>query len=192
MNPHTTSEALHSTIVATAYPVAGKEQEWEHAIGNLIRTAMTFRGYRGSMFLKPESSDSSHYRVITNFDNDENMKRWYNSPERLEKVAGLNPFQERPTHIEHVSEYEFWLTPPDVDAVRPKAPPKYKTFMIVWFALYVTIMPLNEVLKPLLIEHFSLLLTNAILAAIGVALLTWGVLPVLNRLLNRWLYPSQQ
>jgi uncharacterized protein len=187
----TNTDTSHSTIVATAYPTAGKEREWETAIGNLIRTSMTFPGYKGSIFLKPESTNTPNYRLITNFDNDANMRRWYDSPERQACVVELSPFQQRPADIEYVSEYEFWLTPPESSNPHPQAPPKYKTFVVVWLALYLTVLPVYAVIRPFLIDHFPLLVTNAVLTAIGVAMMTWGVLPILNRWLRRWLYPTK-
>ena len=48
------AQASHATIFATAFPAAGKEAEWEQAIGELSRTSMSFPGHQGSIVLKPE------------------------------------------------------------------------------------------------------------------------------------------
>ena len=69
-------QSTHATIFATAFPAPGKERQWEQAIGDLIRTSMSFPGHQGSMVLKPDSADQPHYRVITRFDTTENMQRW--------------------------------------------------------------------------------------------------------------------
>lgn len=86
-------QSSHATIFATAFPAPGKEREWEQAIGELLRTSMSFPGHQGSMVLKPESEGQPHYRVITRFDTLDNMRRWYESDERREKVSHLEPFE---------------------------------------------------------------------------------------------------
>ena len=97
-------QSSHATIFATAFPAPGKEREWEQAIGELLRTSMSFPGHQGSMVLKPESEDQPHYRVITRFDTLDNMRRWYESDERREKVSHLEPFEQ------HVSaRFDNWL-----------------------------------------------------------------------------------
>lgn len=67
--------------------------QWEQAIGDLIRTSMTFPGHQGSIVLKPESADRPHYRIITRFDTTENMQRRFDDmdhPSRLNLVfSGL-------------------------------------------------------------------------------------------------------
>ncbi|MCO8120976.1 antibiotic biosynthesis monooxygenase [Stieleria sp. TO1_6] len=180
-----------ATIFATAFPAAGKERQWEQAIGDLIRTASTFPGHQGSIFLRPESSDQTHYRVITKFDTVENMQRWYNSDERQEKVSQLEPFQQQPAEIQHLTGFEPWFTPPGDAPALVAAPPKYKMFVVVWIAVYATVLPLIGVLKPMTVS-LPKLASSALLAAITVAMMTWIVMPLLTWLLSSWLYPSNQ
>lgn len=183
-------QSSHATIFATAFPAPGKEREWEQAIGELLRTSMSFPGHQGSMVLKPESEDQPHYRVITRFDTLDNMRRWYESDERREKVSHLEPFEQQPAEIQRLSGFEPWFTPPDAATPLVQTPPKYKMAIIVWIAVYGTVLPLNTILKPITgsLPH---LFANAILSAIGVASMTWLVLPVLTWLFRSWLYPKR-
>jgi hypothetical protein len=180
--------ASRATIFATAYPAVGKEREWEQAIGDLIRTSMSFAGHQGSIVLKPESNDEPHYRVITRFDTVENMRRWYNSAERREKVSHLEPFQQQPAEIQHLTGFETWFASPDPGgSIQP--PPKYKMFVVVWIAVYATVLPLIATLKPMT-TTFPPLLASAGLAAISVGMMTWLVLPALTWCFRSWLYPK--
>lgn len=104
-------QALRATIFATAFPAPGKERQWEQAIGDLIRTSMSFPGHQGLIVLKPESAAQPHYRVIARFDTTENMRRWYESEERREKVSHLEPFEQQPAEIQRLTGLETWFTP---------------------------------------------------------------------------------
>lgn len=181
-------QASRATIFATAFPAAGKEHQWEQALGELIRTSMSFPGHQGSIVLKPESPAQPHYRIITRFDTVENMRRWYDSEQRGEMIARLIPFQQQPAEIQHLSGFETWFTPPDSIA-STATPPKYKMAVVVWLAVYAAVLPLIATLKPSF-GALPPLLANAILAAISVALMTWMVLPALTWLFRRWLYPK--
>lgn len=184
------SDSSKATIFATAFPAPGKEPQWEQAIGELIRASSTFPGYQGSIFLRPDSPERPHYRVITKFDTTENLRRWYDSEERQEKVSRLEPLQRQPAEIQHLTGFETWFTPP-ADSLAISTPPKYKMFVIVWLAVYVTVLPAIAILKPWTTE-LPQFFASALLAAITVAMMTWFVLPFLTWLFNAWLYPRRQ
>tara|TARA_R110002072_G_scaffold284006_1_gene447790 strand:- start:11286 stop:11870 length:585 start_codon:yes stop_codon:yes gene_type:complete len=177
-----------ATIFATAFPAAGKERQWEQAIGDLIRASSACPGYLGSIVLRPDSPEQPHYRVITRFDTTENMRRWYESDERQEKVSHLEPLQRQPAEIQHLTGFETWFTPP-ADRLTTAAPPKYKMFVIVWLAVYTTVLPVITALKPWT-TFLPNLLASAVLSAITVSMMTWIVLPFLTWLFKAWLYPS--
>lgn len=181
-------QASRATIFATAFPVAGKERQWEQAIGELIRTSMSFPGHQGSIVLKPESAGQPHYRVITRFDTVQNMQRWYESSEREEKVSQLEPFQEQPAEIQHLTGFETWFTFRD-SSNASSTPPKYKMAVVVWIAVYCTVLPLIATLKPMF-GWLPPFIAGAILAAISVASMTWVVLPALTWVFRGWLYPK--
>ncbi|PAY16108.1 hypothetical protein CKO51_28300 [Rhodopirellula sp. SM50] len=184
------SDSSKSTIFATAFPAPGMEPQWEQAIGELIRASSTFPGYQGSIVLRPDSPEQPHYRVITRFDTTANMRRWYDSDQRREKISHLEPLQRQPAEIQHLTGFETWFTPP-ADSLTATAPPKCKMFVIVWFAVYATVLPVIAILKPWTTSLPSLL-ASALLAAITVAMMTWIVLPFLTWLFKAWLYPHRQ
>lgn len=194
VDPVANLDALESTqpatIFVTAFPKAGKEREWEQAIGDLIRTSLTFPGHLGSLVLRPQQSGDRHYRVISKFDSVENMHRWHHSAERKEKVARLQPLEGKPADIHHLTGLETWFELPHHDGGNLTAPPKYKMAIVVWIAVYAAVLPLVGFLKP-----YTLSLPPAIgsagIAAISVAMMTWGVMPLLTWLFQRWLYPPE-
>ena len=181
------AQVSHATIFATAFPAAGKESEWEQAIGELIRTSMSFPGHQGSIVLKPESGERPHYRVITKFDCVENMQRWYDSDERQQKVRQLAPFEDKAAVIQQLTGFETWFTPPEAGNLT--TPPKYKMFVVVWSAVYLTVLPMIALLKPVTASLHPWI-AGGLLSAITVASMTWATLPVLSWLFRRWLYSA--
>ncbi|WP_442505279.1 antibiotic biosynthesis monooxygenase [Novipirellula sp. SH528] len=177
-----------ATIFVTAFPKAGKEREWEQANGDLIRTSLDFPGHLGALVLRPQQSGDRHYRVISKFDSVENMHRWYHSAERKEKVARLQPFEGKPADIHHLTGLETWFELPHHGGCDLAAPPKYKMAIVVWIAVYATVLPLVGFLKP----HAASLhpaIGSAGIAAISVAMMTWVIMPLLTWLFQSWLYP---
>lgn len=152
---------------------------------------MSFPGHQGSIVLKPESAEQPHYRVITKFDSTENMQRWYDSDERREKVARLEPLQQQPAEIQHLTGFETWFTPSSELNLGMATPPKYKMAVVVWIAVYTTVLPMIAVLKPMT-TSLPPLIASAVLAAISVASMTWVVLPTLTWLFRCWLYPKSK
>ncbi|MEZ6131285.1 MAG: hypothetical protein R3C59_21630 [Planctomycetaceae bacterium] len=181
------AQASHATIFATAFPAVGKEAEWEQGIGELIRTSMSFPGHQSSTVLKPESAERPHYRVITKFDCVENMQRWYDSEERQQKVRQLAPFEDKAADIQQLTGFETWFTPPGQGSLA--TPPKYKMFVVVWMAVYLTVLPMIALLKPMTVSLHPWIV-GGLLSAITVASMTWVTLPVLSWLFRRWLYTA--
>ena len=180
-------QASHATIFATAFPAAGKEAGWEQAIGELIRTSMSFPGHQGSIVLKPESPSRPHYRVITKFDSVENMQQWYDSEERQQMVRQLAPFEDKAADIQQLTGFETWFTPPG--ASLSTAPPKYKMFVVVWIAVYLTVLPILTFLKPLT-ASLDPWTAGGVQSAVTVASMTWVTLPALSWIFRRWLYAA--
>lgn len=188
--PKTVLVAEPATVVVTACPVAGKEHDWEQALGDWIRTSLTFPGHLGCIVLKPQSPAERRYRIITKFDSPENMQHWYASPERQERVARLRALEVRPAEVQHLTGLETWFELPQDDApVAAPPPPKYKMATIIWIAVYVTVLPLIGVLKPFT-APLPAALGSALLAAISVILMTWIVMPLLTWIFRFWLFPS--
>lgn len=183
------SRTTPATILATAYPAAGKEHHWEQAIGELIRTSLSFAGSLGALVLKPNQIGDRYYRVITKFDSQENMQHWHNSEERRVRVEALQPFESQPADIHHLTGLETWFESTSAEGVAVSAPPKYKMAIIVWIAIYATVLPLIAYLKPWfgsLPSWFS----SAVLATVSVAMMTWIVLPALTWVFKPWLHPK--
>lgn len=180
-------DAPHATIFATAFPASGKERQWEQTVGDLIRASNTFPGHQGSTLLKPDPNTTRNYRVLTKFDTDQNMWRWYESDQRHEIVSRLKQFEAQPAEIQHLTGFETWFATPRQSVAQ--TPPKYKMAIVVWIAVYGAVLPLVGFLKPKM-AHLPTMLGSAVVAAASVAMMTWIVLPCLTWVFKGWLYPK--
>lgn len=69
-----------------------------------------------------------------------------------------------------------------------REPPKYKTSVVVWLAIYPLITLAQLLLGPWL-SQFPLPVATPILTFLLVPLMTYVMMPLLERLLGRWLKP---
>ena len=69
-----------------------------------------------------------------------------------------------------------------------REPPKYKTSVVVWLAIYPLVTLVQLLLGPWL-SQFPLPVATLILTLLLVPLMTYVMMPLLERLLGRWLKP---
>jgi uncharacterized protein len=178
-----------ATILVTASPAPGLEHQWEQALGELVRASLSFPGHLGTTVLKPMPQGPGQYRIITKFDSAPNMVQWRDSRERQRHIEHIAQFEAKPADIHYVTGLETWFELPHHAEAALPPPPKYKMAAIIWIAVYVTVLPLIALLKPV-VSPLPSLLGSAILALISVAVMTWLVMPLLTALFRFWLYPE--
>lgn len=150
---------------------------WQKAI---TTAASQFAGYRGTDVYPPESDRNSNWIAVLHFETPAHLQGWLDSPQRAEILAQLPP---------ELAGYSKTVLPqgfaPWFSQLLHK-PPSWKMALTVLMALYPTVLLLNLLITP----HLQGLgRAGAILVgnAIGVALMQWGIMPRLTRLLKPWL-----
>jgi len=157
---------------------------WVQATQQLVQG---FPGYQGVKLLTPAETRNNDYVVIYRFDTYENLNHWANCAERAARVKLLEPWLAGETHVETLSGMEFWFDMRGTVGMRP--PKKWKMLLTSAIGLY----PLVLFVLPSLQEMFGFL--PALLAPIPVvlamlAIMTYGIMPVLTRVMRRWLFPQ--
>lgn len=97
--------------------------------------------------------------------------KWHESDNRIQKMPGL----------------EFWFTL--LNSSAPASPPRYKMAIV----LTIVIFTLSILISPVLISLLGglpSLLRQFIIVSIQVMLITYFILPLLMRLLSRWLFAT--
>jgi uncharacterized protein len=169
------------TVVVT-WPVRkGRENEFEAWRHEITDAALTFPGHMGVNVIRP-SGTGREYVVIFRFDTYEHLRAWQESDIRRELLKKAEPFRETPPSYRLESGLEYWFSPPGV----PASPPRWKMALVTAVGVWPTSMLVSWLLASL-IRGLPLAL-RGLLTAVGIViLLTWVIMPLLVKILKRWL-----
>ena len=161
----------------------GHEKDYDDWLRFLAfeRTAL---GYLGTTVVLPGGT-SSNIRYIRRFTDKASMEIWDNSQDVQKLLKEANRYSTR--HYETATGLETWFVLPDLKTVVP--PPRWKMAIVVVIAAYMTSLLSRSFLSPLFSE-WPLIASTVIFTTILVVSLTYIALPMLSRLLRRWLYPG--
>ena len=172
-----------ATVVVTRVVVAGREDEFRAWVVRLIKQAESFPGNLGSVVLSPPPGHSV-FRLVHRFADETSLQAWEGSEARRELSAEADRFST--LRRQELTGMEAWFSVGDVlDAPEPK---KWKmalvTFVVV-YALTAVLIPREQAWLP---ESWSFYVVNVVTNVVIAVLLTFFILPMLSRMLRRWLY----
>jgi antibiotic biosynthesis monooxygenase (ABM) superfamily enzyme len=173
--------------VTAAYRVnPGRETEFYAWAIEMLNAAAPLPGYLGGGVMGSGQA-SSEWHVIYRFDRDVSAQGWESSLERVRLATRAGPFvQEKGS--QRTSGLQNWLKGP----VRPlPPPPKWKLWLVNLGAVFPPDLMFNPLVIPFLEGTIFLLRTLALCLGVT-AMVTWLVMPRLQRLLKKWLYPPLQ
>ncbi|MDX9911417.1 MAG: antibiotic biosynthesis monooxygenase [Phycisphaerales bacterium] len=172
------------TVIRDIRVRAGSEGRFELLMGALIAEATLQPGHLGATILRPQGRGDGHpptYRFIYKFDSRSNLVAWHDSDARarlFEPIAEL-------VHTDRFAEYpglETWFElPPEFK------PPKWKTTLMSWAAIYVLVVVLSYVMQ-LLELRLPIPIGALVLTGVIVPLVAYVVGPILGKLLRGWLH----
>jgi len=114
------------------------------------------------------------------------LRAWLDSTEHTTWVERAEPHAIGPTRSGFRTGLESWFTLPSDPGLPP--PPPYKMALLTWLTIFPLISLVIVVLGPHL-RGLALLPRLAITTAVTVPLMTWIVMPIVTKLLRRWLFP---
>lgn len=175
--------SVHVAITRRVRP--GCEAEFQQALGQFFQTSFSHSGIQGAaMLTPPPGSGSREYGILRTFASEEERDAFYASPMFKawdEKAASLTEGEAvyRPLHG-----LEAWFRQPDA----PR-PPRWKMAVATLAGVYPTSLFLGTFVGPLL-HGLPRALTSLVIAACMVICLTWIVMPLVIKVLHRWLHPK--
>ncbi|HVR31871.1 MAG TPA: antibiotic biosynthesis monooxygenase [Acidimicrobiia bacterium] len=156
-------------------------QEFRRAHAEISAVMRGFDGFLSSELAEPVGTVQTDHVVVFAFDSRQNLDRWLASPERREILDMIEPLIEGERVLNVVGGFAGWF---QIDDTRP--PLRWKQAVTVLIALYPTTLGLGFVQRAVAPEApwvLSLFVSNVV----GIAILTWLLMPVVTRLLGRWL-----
>jgi antibiotic biosynthesis monooxygenase (ABM) superfamily enzyme len=166
---------------------AGRESEFEEKVRAFVPRSLEFPGHLGVQVVKPAPGAGREYHVIIRFSNRELWDRFLASEAYTRFRAEIEPLLEKPPEIQEMCGLESWFTPPG-EALRPL--PKWKMALVTLLGVYPTSLLLGAAVGPR-VRDLPMWLSGLVMASSIVVALTWLVMPLLTRLLHRWLHPPK-
>jgi uncharacterized protein len=172
-------------VAITRHVLPGREAEFEAALREFFQASFAHDSVMGAnMITPPPGSSSREYGILRTFANEAERNAFYSSPMFLaweEKARKMTEGEAeyRPLHgleaFFHSSSH-----PP---------PPRWKMALATLAGVYPTSLLLGFFVAPQL-HNLPRAVVSLIIASCMVALLTWVVMPVVTKLLHRWLHPN--
>ncbi|WP_392532788.1 antibiotic biosynthesis monooxygenase [Nostoc sp. C117] len=178
------SDDQYVTVVITQLVKPGCEKAYEAWLKDITSVSRTYAGHMGTNVIRPQLGVRSEYVIIFRFDSYENLKAWMTSEDREFWLNKGKPLIESDADVQEICGLEAWFSLPGKPL---KTPPRYKTALLTWSAVFVLINLLNTFLVPLL-RGLPPLIISLIVTIIMVVLLTYFVMPRVSRFFSFWLY----
>jgi uncharacterized protein len=178
-NPSKTVTSLISRSIKPGY-----EKEYDDWLRRFLAFERRALGYLGTTVVIPGGTNSNIRYIIRRFTDRASMEIWDNSADVQKLLNEANRYSTR--HYETATGLETWFVLPDLKTV---VPPRWKMAIVVFIAAYTTSLLSRSLLSPVYNE-WPLVASTIISTTILVVSLTYFALPVLSRLLRRWLYPG--
>ncbi|MFF5262663.1 antibiotic biosynthesis monooxygenase [Actinomadura viridis] len=170
------------TVVFTWDVVPGREADFERWASGLTQAATRFPGHMGATWLRAEGVRNRYYTVLT-FADHPRLDRWLASDERARWIERLRGVAEGRRH--RTTGLETWFSLPGEGEA---APPRWKMVVVTFCAVYPISLLLQVTVVPQT-QTWPLALRAMLFPLLVVPVLTYAVMPLLSRLLRRWLYP---
>ena len=182
----TANETTPLTVVVRRRIRLGFEAEFERTMHEFIRFALDFPGHQGITVLRL-GEGSRDYFVIDNFHDETARRNFTKSREYRRWMDSLAALSDGDPRIQESTGLEGWFK--IAGRMDPGGPKAYKMAI----ATFVGVYPLSMLLALTIgraTESWPLVASSAVFNACIVILLTWIVMPIVSRLLARWLYPE--
>ena len=183
-----TEQSIEPVSTVTLRTVrAGQEEDFEAALREFFQLTRDVPGQLGVHVVRPgPGSGSRDYGILRTFCSEEARNRFFQSDLFLEWEARAARFLEGERRQQRLSGLETWFTQAGSRVLIP--PPRWKMALVssLGGSLAATVVGLT--VGPWLASAGALTRTFVLSLLIAV-LMTWVVMPLLSRLLRRWLFP---
>lgn len=176
-------------IVVSTRVKPGREAEYREWQGRIDAEAARLPGFLGNEVFAPVPGIQEEWVVVVRFDSPQHLQGWLQSDVRRRLIDQAALLWDEARVESFGGGFPGWFAPGAAGPGQPAFPPDWKQAMIVLLTLYPTVMLLSLFLSPWLTGlpmPWALFISNVV----SVVILTWAVMPYVNRLFGFWLIPS--
>jgi antibiotic biosynthesis monooxygenase (ABM) superfamily enzyme len=173
------------TVVVNRNIKPGCEKDYDEWLRRFLVLERKVPGYLGTTTIMETSTDSTVRHIIHRFRDKASLDAWENSQELRKLLEEVDKYST--PYLQRATGLETWFTIPDLNANVPP-PPKWKMAIVAFIGAYSISSVALYILSLLLGQQ--ILFINLFMNIILVIGLTYFAMPLLSRLLRRWLYPK--
>ena len=170
--------SVHVAITRKVLP--GKEAEFHEALRRFLGESFLHGGVHGASIISPPpGSEERVIGILRSFRDEEERDAFYESEIFRKWEDYASTLTEAPVYRD-LTGLEAWFR-------GSTTPPRWKMAVATFLGVFPTSLAIAFFLGSM-IESLPLLFRSAIIAALMVGMLTWVVMPVVTKLLRKWLH----
>ncbi|MEV6590057.1 antibiotic biosynthesis monooxygenase [Streptomyces acidicola] len=175
------------TVTVAYRVVPGREADFHSWGWAVLRESAQQQGFLGGGVLVDGEAD---WHVVYRFDSDGSIRAWENSVTWAEWAARLEGLGQE-TGRRTMNGSKAWFDSQAVTPAAPRPPPKWKLWFVNMSAVFPPVLLFNLTVLPYL-ESVNPLFRTLLLCLCVTAIVTWILMPRLQRFFKKWLYPPLQ
>jgi len=164
--------------------IPGHEGQYDDWLRKFMVALREVPGYLSTTVIVPNENPNSRY-IVHRFTDETSMINWEKSETRRKLLEEANRYST--PRYEKATGLETWFAIPGLHAIVP--PPRWKMALLTFPPAYVLAYVANLIFKPIFVV-MPLPVNNLIMTLTLVIGLTYFAMPLMSRLLKKWLYPS--
>jgi len=162
-----------------------KYEKWLNEIGPICKASLGLLDWH---IIRPIAGLTDTYTVIIRYDTQQNLKNWIESEHRKRLLSKIDTLLANKEDVHINSGLDFLF---QNHGEKPKAPVRWKQFLITWSAIFPLVVSLSLIILPILrwlnLPNNHLLNTFIVTAAV-VSMMVYVVMPRYSKLVQRWLF----
>jgi antibiotic biosynthesis monooxygenase (ABM) superfamily enzyme len=169
------------TAVSSVRVRPGQLDAYRALHDELVERLRTFDGFLRCELFEPVDGVQADTVVVFSFDDRRHLDAWLGSDDRREILERMAPIVEGDRTVNVVGGFAGWFTPVGVPGVRPWK--QATAVLLALFPVSLATTVVRQAVAPDLPTVPAVLVANVV----GVAALTWLIMPRLTRRLDGWL-----
>jgi uncharacterized protein len=137
-----------------------------------------------------DAPDSREYHILFSFADRRSLRAWLDSEQRRRWLARVGELLEADRGLQQLTGLETWFKLPGSNVPTMKPPPRWKMWLVSLVAVYPLVLAFQALVVPRMVR-LPLPLRALLFPLVLLTLMTFVVMPVVTRVLRRWLGPRQ-
>jgi antibiotic biosynthesis monooxygenase (ABM) superfamily enzyme len=176
------------TVLYSRRVKPGREADFEAWAHGIVTAARQFPGHLGASVL--DAQGSREYHILFSFADPRSLRAWLESQERRRWLARVGELLEADRGLQQLTGLETWFRLPGSNVATMTPPPRWKMWLVSLAAVYPLVLAFQAMVVPRM-GGLPLPLRALVFPLVLLTLMTFVVMPVVTRVLRRWLGPRQ-